>query len=442
MSSAGPDAGWAALQQALWLQAAGLVGAWPLLCPPAAGAEDGSGARHLQALAWLQAAMSRSMATLGPMPAASDLPAYREWIERADLAWVEIARSPECLAALRVLTEAALDACERTGLSLPGAASGAARGCTTGQVVGRPGGHRLHHYAPHAPARGLPPVLVSYALVNRPWVVDLEPGRSLLQQLLEQGLEVYLLEWTDPLPADRQRDLEHYLDAGIRASVAAVTERSGRKPCLLGICQGGTLALCHAALFPETIDSLVTMVTPVDFSTPDNLLGHWSRALDEERIVQVLGNVPGAWLNLAFLALRPWRLLTQKYVEFGTRASDPQAVETFLRMERWIFDSPDQAGAAFAQFCRVFYRENRLVTGGLAFSAGTVDLSRIRCPVLNIFGSEDHLVPPAASRPLGSLLVAATYEELEVPTGHIGMYVSRAAREVPEKIAAWLATGR
>lgn len=442
MSSADSGAGWAALQQAFWLQAAGLFGAWPLLCPPAAGAEGLGGGRQLQALAWLQAAMSRSIATLGPMPAASDLPAYREWIERADLAWVEIARSPEFEAALRVLTDAALDACERSGLSLPGAASGAARGCTTGAVVDRPGGHRLHHYVPVTPAPGLPPVLVSYALVNRPWVVDLEPGRSLLQHLLEQGLEVYLLEWTDPLPADRERDLEHYLDSGIRASVAAVTERSGRKPCLLGICQGGTLALCHAALHPETIDSLVTMVTPVDFATSDNLLGRWARALDEERMVQVLGNVPGAWLNLAFLALRPWRLLTQKYVEFGARASDPQAVATFLRMERWIFDSPDQAGAAFAQFCRAFYRENRLVAGGLALRGGVVDLRQIRCPVLNIFGSEDHLVPPAASRALGPLLVGATYEELEVPTGHIGMYVSRAAREVPEKIAAWLATGR
>ncbi len=392
---------------------------------------------------WLQAAMSRSVAALGPMPEATDPAAYRDWIERADQAWVAIARAPEFVAALRGLLEAALDACERSGLALPSAASGAARGCTPGEVVDRPGGHRLHFYAPPTPTPGLPPVLVCYALVNRPWVVDLEPGRSLLQHLLAQGLEVYLLEWTDPLPADRERDLNHYLELGIRASVTTVTERSGgERPCLLGICQGGTLALCHAALYPESIHSLVTMVTPVDFCTPDNLLGDWSRALDEDRLVRVLGNVPGAWLNLAFLALRPWRLLTQKYVEFGARADDPQAVATFLRMERWIFDSPDQAGAAFAQFCRAFYRENRLVTGGLDLAGGEVDLRKIRCPVLNILASQDHLVPPAASRALERLLDAAPYEELEVPTGHIGMYVSRSAREVPEKIAAWLAAGR
>lgn len=442
MSDLGTRPGWEALQQALWLQAAGLLGAWPLLWPAPASASEGSGQRHLQALGWLQAAMSRSMATLGPMPEASDSVAYRAWIERADLAWVEIARSPEFVAALRALLDAALDACERSSLVLPPAASGAARGCTSGEVVDHPGGHRLHRYVPSEPAPGLPPVLICYALVNRPWVVDLEPGRSLLEQLLERGLEVYLLEWTDPAPVDRERDLDHYLESGLHPSVVAVTERTGRKPCLLGICQGGTLALCHASMHPESVDSLVTMVTPVDFHVPDNLLAHWSQALDEERLVRVLGNVPGAWLNLAFLALRPWRLLAQKYVEFGARAADPQAVETFLRMERWIFDSPDQAGRAFAQFCRVFYRENRLVTGGLVLAGGVVDLRSIRCPVLNVLGSQDHLVPPAASRALGRLLGPASYEELEVETGHIGMYVSRSAREVPEKIAAWLAAGR
>jgi polyhydroxyalkanoate synthase len=209
---------------------------------------------------------------------------------------------------------------------------------------------------------------------------------------------------------------------------------------LLGVCQGGTLSICHAALNPSNVRNLITMVTPVDFHTPENLLSKWVRKLDVDRMVEVLGNVPGELLNAAFIALMPLKLTARKYAGLADIADDRSALENFLRMERWIHDSPDQAGAAFREFIRSFYRENRLLRGGLEIGGRAVDPRRITCPVLNIYARQDHLVPPSASRPLSGLTGSADYTPFEFDGGHIGIYVSRSAQELlPDTIAQWLA---
>jgi polyhydroxyalkanoate synthase len=209
---------------------------------------------------------------------------------------------------------------------------------------------------------------------------------------------------------------------------------------LLGVCQGGTLSICHAALHPGRVRNLVTMVTPVDFQTPDNLLSTWAQKLDADGLVDAFGNVPGAMLNAAFLALRPLGLTAGKYAGLAAIADDREALANFLRMERWIHDSPDQAGTAFREFMRDFFRENRLIRGGLTVGERPVEPRRIACPVLNVYALRDHLVPPSASRPLRGLTGSPDYTDFEFDGGHIGIYVSRKAQEIlPPTIADWLA---
>jgi polyhydroxyalkanoate synthase len=192
-------------------------------------------------------------------------------------------------------------------------------------------------------------------------------------------------------------------------------------------------------MFPGRVRNLVTMVTPVDFQTEDNLLSRWAQGLDAERLVAVLGNVPGELLNATFLALMPLRLTVRKYAGLADIADDPEALANFLRMERWIHDSPDQAGAAFAEFVRQFFQKNRLVRGGLSIGGVPVDLRRIDCPLLNIYATQDHLVPPSASRPLAGLTGSRDYTAFEFDGGHIGIYVSRSAQELlPRTIVQWL----
>ena len=320
------------------------------------------------------------------------------------------------------------------------AASVAAAGCTAREAVWRDGKTVLYRYRPLAPPAPLTPLLIAYALVNRPTMLDLEPDRSLVRRLLEHGLEVYLIDWGYPDGADRLTELADYLEDGIDASVRQVTSAHGLESVnLLGVCQGGTLSLCYAALHPERVQNLITMVTPVDFHTPENRLARWARGIDVDALVRAHGNVPGELLNAVFVSLLPFRLGQQKYLNLLDAADDPQQLETFMRMERWIFDSPDQAGEAFRQFVRWFFQENRLARGTLEIAGRAVDLRRITQPVLNVYATQDHLVPPSATAGLASLLGSRDYTPLAVDAGHIGLYTSRRAQqEVARGIASWL----
>ncbi len=284
------------------------------------------------------------------------------------------------------------------------------------------------------------PLLIVYALVNRPYMVDLQEDRSLVRNLLAKGEDVYLIDWGYPDQSDRYLSLDDYINGYIQRCVDVVAKRHKvDKINLLGICQGGAFSLCFASIYPHKIRNLITMVTPVDFHTPDNMLSNWTRSMDVDLFVDTLGNVPADMMNWCYLTLKPVRLFQQKYIGLVDILDDKVELENFLRMEKWIFDSPDQAGEAFRQFVKDFYQGNKLVKGGLKIGDRDVSLKNITMPVLNIFAEQDHLVPPSASRPLGEYIGTRDYTQLAFKGGHIGIYVSgRAQREVPGAIHEWL----
>ncbi|MCB1778382.1 MAG: class III poly(R)-hydroxyalkanoic acid synthase subunit PhaC, partial [Candidatus Competibacteraceae bacterium] len=270
--------------------------------------------------------------------------------------------------------------------------------------------------------------------------MDLQEDRSMIRGLLNAGLDVYLIDWGYPDASDRTLTLADYIYRYMDRCVDILSERHGVDTInLLGVCQGGALSLCFAALYPEKIRNLVTMVTPVDFNTPDNILSHLIRYIDVDLLVDTFGNLPGQMLNFAFLSLSPFRLAGQKYVDLTDVFDDIQALKNFLRMEKWIFDSPDQAGAAFRQFAKDFFQQNKLIKGEVNIGDRRVNLGNIVMPVLNVYAAQDHLVPPAASKALAECCGSRDYTEFSFQGGHIGIYVSgRAQREVPPAVAAWL----
>ncbi|WP_445143827.1 class III poly(R)-hydroxyalkanoic acid synthase subunit PhaC [Dyella sp. Tek66A03] len=298
----------------------------------------------------------------------------------------------------------------------------------------------------HMKGQGKPtaktPTLIVYALVNTVWMTDLQADRSLVRNLLEQGEDIYLLDWGYPDAADRWLGLDDYINGYLDRCVDAVRKHAAVGAVnLLGICQGGTFSLCYAAIQPVKVKNLITMVTPVDFQTPDNMLSHWSREVDVDQFVDTMGNIPAALLNWVYLTLKPVRLNQQKYIGLVDVLDNPKELVNFLRMERWIFDSPDQAGEAFREFIKEFYQQNKLIKGEVTIGGKPVDLGMITQPVLNIFAEQDHLVPPDASRALGRHVGTTDYTQLAFKGGHIGIYVSgRAQREVPPAIHQWLST--
>jgi polyhydroxyalkanoate synthase len=290
------------------------------------------------------------------------------------------------------------------------------------------------------------PVLIVYALVNRPFMVDLQEDRSLVANLLKLGLDIYLIDWGYPSRADRWLTLDDYINGYINHFVDLIRHQHQLdKITLLGICQGGTFSLCYSSIYPEKVKNLVVMVAPVDFEQTGTLLNMrggctlGAEAIDIDLLVDALGNVPGDFLNLEFLMLKPQQLGIQKYLDFPEIVDSEDKLLNFLRMEKWIFDSPDQVGEAYRQFLKDFYQQNKLIKGEVTIGDKSVNLSNITMPVLNLYADKDHLVPPASSLALEQYVGTQDYTVQSFPVGHIGMYVSgKVQRDLPPVIANWL----
>lgn len=299
---------------------------------------------------------------------------------------------------------------------------------------------KLYHYLPIQEERTKTPLLISYALVNRQTMMDLQSDRSLIQKLLDDGLDVYMIDWGYARPMDRYTTMEDYIDGYINTCVDIIRERHKLKKInLMGVCQGGTFSAIYSALYPAKIKNLVVMVAPFDFHTDDGLLNIWSRTMDPDKMVDTLGNIPGDFMNLGFLMLKPFQLILDKYVGFMENMDKKPVVENFLRMEKWIFDSPDQAGEAFRKFIKDMYQENKLVKGEFELGGRRVDLKKIKMPVMNIYAEQDHLVPPSCSIPLMDLISSKDKHMMSFPVGHIGMYVSgKSQKKLGPSIAKFL----
>ena len=299
---------------------------------------------------------------------------------------------------------------------------------------------KLYHFRPKREKVCPVPLLITYALVNRETMMDLEEGRTLIGNMLDHGLDIYIIIWGYPSRLDRYRTLDDYIDIYLNDCVDYVREeRRLEKINLMGVCQGGTFSAIYTALNPEKIRNLVTMVTPIDFDTDDSLLNIWARYMDADLMVDTLGNIPGDFMNLGFLMLKPFQLMMDKYIGLVESAEEPADIHNFLRMEKWIFDSPDQAGETIRKFINEIYKKNSLVKGELGIGGRKVNLKNIDMPLLNIFAEQDHLVPPASSKPLADLVSSRDVTTKSFPVGHIGMYVSsKSQKELAPTIAEWL----
>lgn len=298
----------------------------------------------------------------------------------------------------------------------------------------------LYHYTPLIKKQHKTPLLIVYALVNRPYMLDIHENRSLIKGLLSEGQDVYLIDWGYPDLLDCQLTLDDYINGYLNSSIDMIRRlRDIDRVNVMGVCQGGCISLCYASLYPEKIQNLITMVTPVDFKTPDNLLSALIQHVDVDQLVDTYSNISGDVLSEFFLSLKPFLLKNKKYIDAFEFLDNEKKLNSFMLMEKWIFDSPDQAGETFRQFIKDFYQKNKLMLGEVEVGNQRIDLNNIKCPVLNIYAKHDHIVPPKSSKALRGLTQSSDYQELGFSGGHIGIYVSRKAQNiVAPSINSWL----
>jgi polyhydroxyalkanoate synthase len=299
---------------------------------------------------------------------------------------------------------------------------------------------QLYHYTQENPVTCGVPVLMVYALVNRQYMLDLQPDKSIVRNLLAHGMDLYIIDWGYPTKADMYITLDDYINGYLNTCVDIVRKRSGKdKVNLMGICQGGTFCAIYAALYPGKVKNLVTLVAPFDFSTNDGLLFSWSKNMNVDALVDTYRIVPGDFLNAGYMMLMPFTLNIRKYVDMLDLIEDKDKLINFLRMEKWIFDSPGQAGECLRQFLKDCYQENKLVKGELKVGDSVVNLKNITMPLLNVYASADHLVPPSATKPLNDLVGSADKSLYEFKGGHVGVFVgTKSQKELAPALSQWL----
>ncbi len=298
---------------------------------------------------------------------------------------------------------------------------------------------RLFRYKRSSSANISTPLVISYALINRYDMLDLQPDRSLILNLLNLGLDIYVIDTGYPTRNERYLTMNDYINVYINGAVEYVrAAHQISKVNLMGICQGGTFSLIYSAIHPQKVKNLITLVTPVDFSKNDGLLYKWARDLDVDAVVEGFGGlIPGTFLDSGFQLLKPM-LKVRKQKNLTDMLDNQDKLLNFYRMEKWINDLPDQAGETYRQFIKDLYQQNKLVKGDLIIGEHQVNLKNITMPILTIYASEDHLVPPSSTKPLNELIGSEDKQLYEFPGGHIGVFTGkRSQKELAPTIHQW-----
>ena len=313
---------------------------------------------------------------------------------------------------------------------------------------------KLYRYGPEAEKKFPVPILIVYAHILKPYILDLVPGNSLVEHLLDAGYDVYLLEWGIPGPEDRFLSFENYVLDYLPEVVERVLEDSSAEDyTLLGHCIGGTLSAMYASLFPEKpLKNLLLLAAPIDFAPEGpGLMGLWtyfSRSseafFDPDLLVETFGNIPEDLLErLVSAGTSTAKPLAEGYAAWfcaTLRAFLPEvAVESWLAVSKWVDDGTPFPGEAFRQWIRDFYQRNKLIEGEIGLRGRRVDLSEIECSLLNIAGAKDIICPLSQTEATMELVGSRDKEHLILDAGHVGLMASPEAKEsFWPQIRGWL----
>ncbi|MFB6310079.1 MAG: class III poly(R)-hydroxyalkanoic acid synthase subunit PhaC [Salinirussus sp.] len=314
-------------------------------------------------------------------------------------------------------------------------------GQTPSNVVYEENKLELLHYEARTDEQNDVPIIIVYALINKPYILDLQPDRSVVRKLLDAGHDVYLIDWNEPSRLDHSLTLADYVHRYMDNCVDVLRERSGQEAInVLGYCMGGTMSAMYAGLYPEKVNALGLMAAGLCFDDTGGVLEEWGHEdyYDPAAVAETFGNVPAEMLDNGFALMDPVDNYVTKYVNLYDNIENDEFAANFARMERWLSEGIDVAGEAYVEFLEQIYQGNELYQGELEIGGESVDLEAIDMPVLQILGEYDHLIPPESSKPFNDVIGSDDTEVIEHPTGHIGLSVSSSSHEhVWSRVAEW-----
>ncbi len=274
------------------------------------------------------------------------------------------------------------------------------------------------------------PVLLVPSLILRYWVMDLMTGHSLIENLVQNGIDTYLVDWGTPGEEHGRLTFDYYVETFLRRAVRQVRRATGcPKINLLGQCLGGTIGAMYAALHPDEISRFCALTAPFDF-TDAGLLSLWTKKenFDVEKVVGAFGSiVPADFIHACFQFL-DLKATVERYKKLYNNILDENFMRYYKALDTWLNDKIPFPGQVFVRFIKGLYQENLLAKGKFEIDGRFVDLKNISCPVLNIVAQYDHVFPESAARKLNEL-VSGRVQYHVVPAGHVTLVVLFPERE-------------
>lgn len=307
---------------------------------------------------------------------------------------------------------------------------------------------KLYRYTPVVPAenRYRIPLLLVFAIMNRPYILDLRPGHSFVEFMVRNGFDVYLLDWGRPGIEDKETKLDDYAMEYLPRAIRKMKAVSGSEEfSMLGWCIGAILTTIYAALRPDDgLRNLLLLTAPLDFSDRKNVtFARWTneKYFNVEKILAAFGNMPGEMIDYGARALKPVDNYITNYCKLWDNLDDSRAVEAWHAMNTWVTDNIPMAGAAYRQLIVELYRDNALIQNQLRVKNERVDLSEIRANLLTVIAAADHITPPCQSEAILGKVSSIDKETYRIPGGHIGIMAgSSAHRTTWPHIQQWLST--
>ncbi len=299
---------------------------------------------------------------------------------------------------------------------------------------------RLLRYRPAVEHPAPVPLLIVPSLINRYYLLDLVPGRSLVEYLVGRGLDVFLIDWGTPGPEDRSTTFDQYITGSLRRATQRVRAISGQdRISMLGYSMGGTFTAIFATLYGRYVANLVQLAAPIDFHD-DGIMSQWTRKdrFNVDLVVDTLGAMPAALMQASFRMLKPTYQIAQQ-IALADQFGDTEAAQDFLALQFWLDDNIPFLGEAYRTYIKECYQENHLVQGKLVVGGRRVDLSQIEAPLLTVVATRDMICPPQSSKVLNELVSSPDRAILELPSGHTSIVAGHdATTQLWPQLADWL----
>ncbi|MBT2717308.1 alpha/beta fold hydrolase [Bacillus sp. ISL-57] len=283
------------------------------------------------------------------------------------------------------------------------------------------------------------PVFLIYSLINTPLILDLSPGNSLIESFVNEGFDVYLLDFGSPGFEDGDISIEDYIVDYIQKGVQRALRHSGASEItIMGFCLGGTIAAIYAAIADEPIKNLILSVTPVDFSASE-FFDQWQEALKEgtadfDETIDIYQTIPASAVKYG-IRLITSPIYISPYLSLLNQADDEKYVQNWRRFNAWANGHVPLSGAAAKQISKDLLIKNSLVNGSFKVRGKKAKLSKIDASVLVIASKYDRLVPQEMIYPVMGHLTCKDKTYSLLKSGHAAKQYSGV---LPYYLKEWL----